>query len=132
MQDFFGTDKIAFDITSTRFPSTPRHYDSFSDALNEVIDARVWGGIHFRTADEQGAALGQKVARWEEKHFFQPDDRRGSRPSKDDDHHGSQPPNNDDRHGSGRPGTTTTAAPGRPRTSVITAHPRSRRNATGR
>ena len=103
MQNFFGTDKIAFDITSPRFPSTPRHYDRFSDALNEVIDARVWGGIHFRTADEQGAALGQKVARWEEKHFFQPDDRHGSRPSKDDDHHGSQPPNNDDRDGSRPP-----------------------------
>ncbi|MGZ5393607.1 MAG: vanadium-dependent haloperoxidase, partial [Mycobacterium sp.] len=72
MQDFFGTDKIAFDITSTRFPTTPRHYDRFSDALKEVIDARVWGGIHFRTADEQGAVLGKKVARWEEKHYFQP------------------------------------------------------------
>ena len=72
MQDFFGTDEIAFDIISTRFPVTPRHYDSFSDALNEVIDARVWGGIHFRTADEQGAELGKKVARWEKQHYFQP------------------------------------------------------------
>ena len=72
MQEFFGTDKIAFDITSTRFPTTPRHYDSFSDALDEVIDARVWGGIHFRTADEQGAELGKKVAQWEKRHYFQP------------------------------------------------------------
>jgi hypothetical protein len=74
MQDFFGTDKIAFDIVSSRFPTQPRHYDRFSDALKEVIDARVWGGIHFRTADEQGAALGKKVAHWEKKHYFQPVD----------------------------------------------------------
>ena len=71
MRDFFGTDRIAFDITSTRFPNQPRHYERFSQALQEVVDARVWGGIHFRTADEQGAALGRKVARWEEKHYFQ-------------------------------------------------------------
>jgi hypothetical protein len=71
MRDFFGTDRIAFDIVSSRFPGQPRHYERFSQALQEVIDARVWGGIHFRAADEQGAALGRKVARWEEKHYFQ-------------------------------------------------------------
>ena len=73
MQQFFGTDKIAFDIVSTRFPGTPaqtRHFDSFSGALDEVINARVWGGIHFRTADEQGAKLGEAVAKWERKHYF--------------------------------------------------------------
>jgi hypothetical protein len=62
MRNFFGTDKIAFDIVSTRFPTTPRHYERFSVALEEVIDARVWGGIHFRTADNQGAAEGAKLA----------------------------------------------------------------------
>ena len=72
LQDFFGTDKLAFDITSTRFPSTPRHYDRCSQALKEVIDARIWGGIHFRTADTAGAVIGKKVAQWEQKHYFQP------------------------------------------------------------
>ena len=71
MQEFFGTDKIAFDIVSSRFPGVPRHYDRFSDALKEVIDARVWGGIHFRNADEQGAVIGKKVVHWERKHYFQ-------------------------------------------------------------
>jgi hypothetical protein len=37
----------------------------------EVVSARVWGGIHFRTADEQGVTLGKMVARWERHHFFQ-------------------------------------------------------------
>jgi hypothetical protein len=71
MRDFFGKDKIAFDVVSSRFPSQPRHFKRFSDALQEVIDARVWGGIHFRIADVQGAELGRKVARWEHKHYFQ-------------------------------------------------------------
>jgi hypothetical protein len=52
LQDFFGTDGIAFDVASPRFPDQPRHFARFSQVLEEVIDARVWGGIHFRTADE--------------------------------------------------------------------------------
>jgi PAP2 superfamily len=72
LQDFFGTDKIEFDISSSRFPGQPRHYERFSQVLKEIIDARVWGGIHFRTADTQGAVIGKKVAQWERKHYFQP------------------------------------------------------------
>ena len=71
-REFFGTDKVAFDVHSGRFPGQPRHFDRFSHALQEIVDARVWGGIHFRTADEQGALLGKKVARWLEKHYFEP------------------------------------------------------------
>ena len=38
-----------------------------------MINARVWGGIHFRTADEQGVRLGEEVGRWEEHHYFKRD-----------------------------------------------------------
>jgi PAP2 superfamily len=71
-RDFFGTDTVAFDVHSGRFPGQPRHFDRFSLALKEIVDSRVWGGIHFRTADVQGAVLGKKVAHWMEKHYFQP------------------------------------------------------------
>jgi hypothetical protein len=87
--DFFGTDKVAFTLVSGRslngVPIPPREFDRFSQALMEVIDARVWGGIHFRTADVQGAVIGKKVAHWLRKHYFQPveygTDRRGGRGS---------------------------------------------------
>ena len=55
-------------------PCPPRSFDRFSVALKEIIDARVWGGIHFRTADVQGAVLGSKVARYLERNYFQPVD----------------------------------------------------------
>jgi hypothetical protein len=71
LQRFFGTDKVAFSAFSNRTRTT-RSYDRFSQALKEIIDARVWGGIHFRTADQQGAVLGKKVAHWLAKHYFQP------------------------------------------------------------
>jgi hypothetical protein len=72
LQNFFGTDKLPFDVQSPRYPGYSRHFDRFSDALKEIIDARVWGGIHFRTADNQGAVLGKKVAHYLRKHYFQP------------------------------------------------------------
>jgi hypothetical protein len=71
MQDFFGTDKVGFSAFSPRTRTT-RSFDRLSDALKEVVDARVWGGIHFRTADVQGAVLGKKVAHYLRKHYFQP------------------------------------------------------------
>ena len=73
MQDFFGTDKVGFSAFSIR-TGTTRSFGRLSDALQEVIDARVWGGIHFRTADVQGTVLGKKVAHYLRKHYFQPAD----------------------------------------------------------
>jgi hypothetical protein len=72
--DFFGTDNVAFDVFSGRFPDQPRHFERFSQATNEIIDARVWGGIHFRTADVQGVVIGRQVADWLREHYFQPTD----------------------------------------------------------
>jgi hypothetical protein len=71
LQDFFGTDEIAFGTFSSSSNSS-RSFERFSQALNEIIDARVWAGIHFRTADLQGAVLGKKVARDLPEHYFQP------------------------------------------------------------
>jgi hypothetical protein len=71
LQNFFGTDRIGFSAFSNK-SCTTRSFDRFSHALKEVIDARVWAGIHFRTADVQGAVLGRKVAHYMTRHYFQP------------------------------------------------------------
>jgi hypothetical protein len=72
LQMFFGTDRIRFGVTSSRFPGETRYYDRFSVALREIIEARIWAGLHFRTADVQGQILGRKVAHYMAKHYFQP------------------------------------------------------------
>ena len=77
LKAFFGTDKVAFTALSNKCSPAPcpvRSFDRFSEALKEIIDARVWGGIHFRTADVQGAVLGKKVVHYMKKHYFQPVD----------------------------------------------------------
>jgi hypothetical protein len=71
LRDFFGTGRIPVSVFSNK-SCTWRSFDRFSDILKEVVDARVWAGIHFRTADTQGAGLGKKVAHYLKKHYFQP------------------------------------------------------------
>ena len=68
LRDFFGTDKIGW--TDTNNAGLTRSFTRFSQAIDEVVDARVWSGIHFRTADEQGAQIGKQVAKWRDTHYF--------------------------------------------------------------
>ena len=70
LRDFFGTDRAEFSALSA-VSGTTRSFSRFSDAIDEIIDARVYSGIHFRIADEQGAEIGKRVARWRERHFFE-------------------------------------------------------------
>jgi PAP2 superfamily len=71
LKNFFGTDKVSFTMFSG-LSGTSREFDRFSVAMREIIDARVWAGIHFRTADTQGHAMGRKVAHILERTYFQP------------------------------------------------------------
>ena len=40
----------------------------------EAVDAHVWSGIHFRTADEVSIDIGSNVADYVLDHYFQPTD----------------------------------------------------------
>ena len=75
LRDFLGTDRVAFSATSAN-SGTTRSFTGFSLAVDEIVDARVWSGIHFRIADEHGACIGEQVARWRSKHYFRPTHRR--------------------------------------------------------
>ena len=57
---YFG-ENTEFSVTSNGMPTVIRYFSSFSDALDEVKNARVFGGIHFRTACNDGQALGNGV-----------------------------------------------------------------------
>ena len=43
-----------------------------SEFNRDAIDARVWSGIHFRTADEVGNSMATDIADWGLDHYFQP------------------------------------------------------------
>jgi hypothetical protein len=50
--------------TSPTNPGFERRWARLSEGVEDVIDARIYAGIHFRTADEEGAVLGRKIARF--------------------------------------------------------------------
>jgi hypothetical protein len=70
---FFGTDQISFTLNNPgSTPPTVRSYDRLTDVIDDAIDGRVLIGLHFRSADVQGAWLGKKVAQWVARHEFGP------------------------------------------------------------
>ena len=71
---FFGTDRVTFEVTTLapQAVKKTRTYRRFSDAAQDVVDARVWLGIHFRFADLEGRTQGRRVADWTFNHFLLP------------------------------------------------------------
>ena len=69
-QSFFGTDEMTFYVTSSRFPGEKRYFNRFSDLINQVLEARIWAGIHFRNPDVQAANLGREVELYTHTHQF--------------------------------------------------------------
>ncbi len=72
LQTFFGTDVMHYGVTSSQFGGETRFFDRFSEPLDEIVEARIWAGLHFRTADVQGRDLGINVANYMADNYFQP------------------------------------------------------------
>lgn len=70
---FFGTDDFRFAVTTVGAPEGVfRSYDSFSQAADENMNSRVWLGVHFRTACQDGLKQGKHVADFVIHHFLRP------------------------------------------------------------
>ena len=66
----FGDDPgVPLEVTLT---GITRQWLTFAEAVDEVIDARVYSGIHYRTSDEVGARLGRQVAHFVLTHALRP------------------------------------------------------------
>jgi hypothetical protein len=68
MQHFYGRDQATFN--GTTLGGVTRTFASFSQVCDDIVDARVWSGIHFRFADEEAAKIGRRVAQWGNRHAF--------------------------------------------------------------
>jgi hypothetical protein len=76
--EFLGTDNIDLDIRGFDVAGSPgnldavRHFDTTDQLRAEIVDARLWGGIHYRFSTEAGVHLGRKVAQYGLNHAFRP------------------------------------------------------------
>jgi hypothetical protein len=71
LSGIFGED-TAFSVTSEVRPGT-RNFPGFSAAIEEIANARVYGGIHFRISCTRGNLLGQAVAAYVVSHAMRAD-----------------------------------------------------------
>jgi hypothetical protein len=72
LENLFHTRHLQLTLISTAVPGVERHYDSGRVLRRDVVDARIWLGIHFRFADTAARDMGRRIARWTIDHYFQP------------------------------------------------------------
>jgi hypothetical protein len=81
LDTFFGGDRVRLTLDSLAttpppagcgacVPGITRSYDRLSAAMNEIVDARVWAGFHFRHSNEDGAKLGRRVSQFGAERLF--------------------------------------------------------------
>jgi len=77
---FLGTKRIDLDVYGFD-PAGPagnldavRHFDMPNDLRREIIDARLWAGLHYPFSSVAGVVLGRKIAKFDLGHAFQPTD----------------------------------------------------------
>ena len=72
LQALFGDSVPRFTLTSTNAPEVTRGFDRLSDYVAEVVNARIYDGVHYRASGEVGAAMGRKIADYTVKNYFKP------------------------------------------------------------
>ena len=68
---FFGS-YADFDVDSDFMPGVVRSFGDFPSALDDVANARVFGGIHYRSACRDGQSTGVRVSEYVLEHALRP------------------------------------------------------------
>jgi hypothetical protein len=75
---FLGTNQIDLNVHGFEPAGPPgnldavRHFDMPNDLRHEIIDARLWAGLHYHFSGVAGVALGRQVAKYDLRHAFRP------------------------------------------------------------
>lgn len=69
---FWGTDDVSFSTGSDFLPGVSRSFPSFSSAADEAGMSRIYGGIHFMSANIHGLAAGADIGNWVVDHTMRP------------------------------------------------------------
>jgi PAP2 superfamily len=73
VQAVFGTPEISeVSMTSPTAPDVIHHWTNVRDYSNEVSEARIWAGFHYRFSTKVGQDMGYKIAEYVVKNFMQP------------------------------------------------------------
>jgi hypothetical protein len=67
---FYGTEDLPFTIGSDFLPGVYRSFSTCFDAADEAALSRIYGGIHFRSASEDGLQAGISIGQWTFTHYL--------------------------------------------------------------
>jgi PAP2 superfamily len=68
---FYGTEDLPFTTGSDFLPGVTRSFSTCFDAAEEAAVSRLYGGIHFRSANEDGLQAGISIGEWTDSHYLQ-------------------------------------------------------------
>jgi PAP2 superfamily len=68
----FGDAIPTVSMTTPTAPGVTRSFSRLSDIVTEVINARIYDGVHYRTSGEVGAEMGRKIADYVMQNFLRP------------------------------------------------------------
>ena len=74
---FYGTEDLPFTTGSDFLPGVYRSFATCFDAAEEAGASRIYGGIHFRSASEDGLQAGISIGQWTVTHYLLPSHNRG-------------------------------------------------------
>jgi hypothetical protein len=74
---FYGTEDLPFTTGSDFLPGVFRSFSTCLDAAAEAAVSRIYGGIHFRSASEDGLQAGISIGEWTVTHYLLPTHNRG-------------------------------------------------------
>jgi hypothetical protein len=74
---FYGTEDLPFTTGSDFLPGVYRSFSTCFDAAEEAGVSRIYGGIHFRSASEDGLQAGISIGEWTVAHYLLPSHNRG-------------------------------------------------------
>jgi membrane-associated phospholipid phosphatase len=69
---FFETEDLPFTTGSDFLPGVLRSFSTCMDAAEEAAASRIYGGIHFRSASEDGLQAGSSIGEWTATHYLLP------------------------------------------------------------
>jgi len=69
---FYGTEDMPFTTGSDFLPGVYRTFATCFDAAEEAAASRIYGGIHFRSASEDGLQAGISIGEWTYAHYLLP------------------------------------------------------------
>lgn len=68
--EYLGTKKIGLTIQGGPNLDQSRSFATTNALRDEIVNARIWGGVHYRFSGEEGVSLGVRVARYDLHHGF--------------------------------------------------------------